>query len=312
MTKLYLVTGFLGAGKTTFLHEVLKLFSGRRCALIVNEFGRRGVDGALLADLGTDLTEINNGSIFCACKLEQFEAALLALQGRDPAPEFVFVEASGLSDPTAVGAILNRREVFPAMEYAGAICLVDALRFPKLCETARVCRMQLAVSDLVLVNKADLVSREQLDALEAALRAQRPDRPVHETAFGRVERAWLEEMHTACADPLQGEIHTRDLTLRKLTLRVSGLGRRDLTDFLRMVADETYRIKGFVTLPEGPFLVDCVGPLVELRPYDGPGAEWGALTVLYGNGLKAKRAIENAKAWFPKADVREEKEPPEA
>ena len=69
MTKLYLITGFLGSGKTTFLHKLVRLFPDRRLAIVVNEFGKVGVDGVLLSDLEAELIEINNGSIFCSCRL---------------------------------------------------------------------------------------------------------------------------------------------------------------------------------------------------------------------------------------------------
>ena len=74
--ELYLITGFLGAGKTTFLKNFARQFAGRRLRLIINEFGRVGVDGTLLRELDAALDEISNGSIFCACRLDQFEAAL--------------------------------------------------------------------------------------------------------------------------------------------------------------------------------------------------------------------------------------------
>ena len=74
--ELYLITGFLGAGKTTFLKNFARQFAGRRLRLIINEFGRAGVDGTLLRELDAALDEISNGSIFCACRLDQFEAAL--------------------------------------------------------------------------------------------------------------------------------------------------------------------------------------------------------------------------------------------
>lgn len=301
MIRLYLITGFLGAGKTTFMHQFVKLFPDKRMAIIVNEFGKQGVDGALLSDLGIRMSEINNGSIFCACKIEQFEGALLQLQEQEL--DYIFVEASGLSDPTAVGTILGRRDMFPGIEYAGAICLVDGVRFEKVYKTARVCRMQLAISDMVLINKADLASREQLDEIAAIARAQKPGRPVHETSFGHIEQEWLDEMLSRPSDSeANGEIHTVDITLRKLLMRFSGFNRSELDSFLRMFAEETYRIKGFVALPEGGFTVDCVGPLVELHPYDGE-IEENALVILFGNGLHAKKAIKEAISWFPNAEI---------
>lgn len=160
LSRLYLVTGFLGAGKTTFLKNLVRCFPGQRLALIINEFGREGVDGALLSDLGVTLAEIDNGSIFCACRLEQFEDTLR--DTLDQEPDVILVEASGLSDPTSVGRILGQREKFAGLTYAGAICLVDAARFHKVYATARVCKLQLAVADLILINKTDLATTEQV------------------------------------------------------------------------------------------------------------------------------------------------------
>lgn len=299
MTKLYLITGFLGAGKTTFLQQFVRLFPDRKLALIINEFGRIGVDGALLRELRIAMTQIENGSIFCACKLEQFEEALQTILQQKP--DLIFVEASGLSDPTAVRTILGR-PVYAGLEYAGAICLVDALRFHKVYETARVCRMQLAISDLVLINKADLAAQEQIDAIRTIVLAQKPDRPVHVTEYGAFRREWLAEMETPAEAGAQ-PIHTKDIALQKLSLSVGGFDKKSLLSFLKMFAEDTYRIKGFVRLPEGVFLVSCVGPLVELQPFSAEAPELDRLTVLYGHGLPAKKSIREAMGWFPDREV---------
>lgn len=302
MTKLYLITGFLGAGKTTFMHSFVRLFPNCHSAIVVNEFGKQGVDGALLKDLGIQMEEINNGSIFCACKIEQFEDALLRLQRERL--DYIFVEASGLSDPTVVGTILGQREKFPDIEYVGAICLVDGARFMKVYQTARVCRMQLAISDMIIINKCDLASKDQVDEISAIVRGQKPNRPVYTTTYGRIEPEWLLSMEEKPADDAaKGEIHTVDITLRKMLMHISGFSKKDLAAFLRMFAEETYRIKGFVKLSEGSFVVDCVGPLVELHPLDGICEEENTLVILFGNGLPAKRAIKEAMARFPDGKV---------
>ena len=301
MTKLYLITGFLGAGKTTFLHKFAGLFPGQTIALVINEFGAAGVDGALLQDLKIQLTEISNGSIFCACKLEQFEDAIRRIMEMSR-PELIFVEASGLSDPTAVRDIF-RPGAFPDLEYAGAICLVDAVRFHKVYQTARVCRMQLAISDLVLINKTDLAGREQIDGIAAIALAQKPARPVHETVFGEFDPLWLGEMEHPQADsgPIEG--HIKDINLQKLILTVSGFDRKSLESFLRMFAEDTYRIKGFVELDGEICAADCTGPLVEIRPFAGEPSEPGKLVVLFGHGLPAKKSIREAVSWFPDCEA---------
>jgi G3E family GTPase len=109
MTRLYLITGFLGAGKTTFLKK-FALLAGGRLSIIVNEFGRENIDERLLAKLNARLAGVAGGSIFCTCRLDQFENALLeALEG---APDAILVETSGLSDPTAI------RDVPPLVQRA--------------------------------------------------------------------------------------------------------------------------------------------------------------------------------------------------
>lgn len=295
MTKLFLITGFLGAGKTTFLRKFVRLFPDQKIALIINEFGKSGVDGTLLQDLQISMTEIDNGSIFCACKLEQFEDALISIL--EEKPELIFVEASGLSDPTAVKGILSR-EVYRELEYAGAICLVDAVRFHKVYQTARVCRMQLAVSDMVLINKIDLATREAIDNIAAIVKAQKPNRPVHEVTFGHFQREWLTELENSDKNNVFS-VHAADITLQKLALTISGFDQKNLTTFLKMFAEDTYRIKGFVQLPEGTFVVNCVGPIVELQPFAGQMPDVNTLVILYGNGLPAKKSIKEAKSWFP-------------
>ena len=92
MSKLVLLTGFLGAGKTTFLNHVLQEFSQEKIGLIVNEFSGTGVDGALIRhDIpGASMIELNNGSIFCACIKDSFVDSLIDLAGRNL--DYVFVE----------------------------------------------------------------------------------------------------------------------------------------------------------------------------------------------------------------------------
>ena len=90
MSSLYLITGFLGAGKTTFLKQFMKQFSSERMHIIVNEFGKEGIDGELLSELGIALDEINNGSIFCSCRLDKFKNVLQHTKSLDEVSEFQF------------------------------------------------------------------------------------------------------------------------------------------------------------------------------------------------------------------------------
>lgn len=110
MSRLYVITGFLGAGKTTFLKQFARLFPDQRLAVLVNEFGKEDIDGVLLREVHARLAEIHNGSIFCACRLEQFVDTLAQLA--EDEPDVILVETSGLSDPTNVRRLLSDRERF--------------------------------------------------------------------------------------------------------------------------------------------------------------------------------------------------------
>lgn len=296
MSRLYLVTGFLGAGKTTFLKRLVHCFPGQRTALIVNEYGREGVDGALLSGLGASLTEIDNGSIFCACRLEQFEEVLRSTLTEKP--DVILVEASGLSDPTGADRILGQREKFPGLTYAGAICLVDAARFHSVYASSGVCRRQLAAADLILINKIDLVSPEQVALVRAEVEAQRSGCPVHETSFGMLDPAWLSVLDAPPPAAAPSMSHHR------LTLTVGqDCSPASLERFLSVFARDTRRIRGFVLLSGEMYLADCVGPQVRLEPWQGEALNPGRLTVLFDGVLPAPKSLLAAMTWYPECHV---------
>lgn len=301
MSKLYLITGFLGAGKTTFLKTFIRLFAGQKIQLIVNEFGKEGVDGALLSDLGAYLQEISGGSVFCSCRLDQFEKVLRESAEIDA--DVILVEASGLSDPTGVRRLFSQTDRFAHIEYMGGVCLIDAVRFPKLYATARTCVKQLASSDVAVVNKIDRASEEQLAQTLSLVRGQRPDMPIIETSFGQVDAALLDTLAQAQTLPDGDMPLTADLTLKQLNIHLSPeISAYDLQKFIEMFLEDTFRVKGFVQTTQGMCLVDCVGNVASVKQYAiaVPEEKCGWLTVLSGAGMPVRRAVKEACKWYEK------------
>lgn len=301
MSKLYLITGFLGAGKTTFLKTFIRLFAGQKIQLIVNEFGKEGVDGALLSDLGAYLQEISGGSVFCSCRLDQFEKVLRESAEIDA--DVILVEASGLSDPTGVRRLFSQTDRFAHIEYMGGVCLIDAVRFPKLYATARTCVKQLASSDVAVVNKVDRASEEQLAQTLALVRGQRPDMPIIETSFGQVDGTLLDLLSQAQTLPDGDMPLTADLTLKQLNVYLSpDISAYDLQKFIEMFLEDTFRVKGFVQTTQGMCLVDCVGNVASVTPYEiaVPEEKCGWLTVLSGAGMPVRKAVKEACQWYEK------------
>ncbi len=301
MSRLYLITGFLGAGKTTFLKQFVQMFKEQRMHIIVNEFGREGIDGELMREMGIALDEINNGSIFCSCRLDKFWEVLT--HTLEQSPDVILVEASGLSDPTNVKKILNQKEKYPIfsqIEYMGCICLVDGRQFLKVYETASVVKKQLNVSNLVLLNKMDLVSREEADRVKQVLKEHRPDLPVFETDHGRFQKEWFEVLSAKIPEDEGTLFQTADITLRKYLLHIKeGTDLDRLSRFLNMLLQDTFRIKGFVRTGGKEYQVSAVGNLLEISEYRRTPEKTNLLVVLSGSGMPVKKALKTAVEWYP-------------
>ena len=303
MSRLYLITGFLGSGKSTFLKNFIRLFPGEKLQLIINEFGREGIDGLLLEELGIGMEEITGGSVFCSCRFDQFEQALTTFV--EPDTDVVLVEASGLSDPTGVRRLFADQDRFPDIEYAGAVCLVDAVRFPKVYAKFRACLRQISASDIAMINKTDLASPEQLENTRELIRGHRPDMPIIETSFGQVDSS-LPDLLRGLQKTAGGAEWDRpliaDITTIRLTVRVSPqITIYQLRKFIEMFSETTFRVKGFVRTKEGLMLVSCTGNVVSVTPWEHPVPAHleGLLIVLSGSGMPVRKRVREAAAWYP-------------
>lgn len=299
MSKLYLITGFLGAGKTTFLKQFIKQFQKDRLHIIINEFGKEGIDGELMRELGIALDEINNGSIFCSCRLDKFEEVLQKVLPEKP--DVIIVEASGLSDPTNVKKILSQQEKFQGLEYMGCICLLDAVRFLKVYETAVVVKKQIHVSDMLLLNKVDLAEKEAIEQTKQILHTHRPDLPLYETSYGVIKKEWIENLQKPSDKTEESLFQSADVTLRKYLLKIQpDVQMETLCHFLKMILEDTFRIKGFVYLEGVWYLVNAVGNMLYVEPCSEKKEEQkNSLVVLSGYGLPTKKAIKRAMQWYP-------------
>ncbi len=292
--KLYVLTGFLGAGKTTVLLHILKELEGKRVGVIQNEFGKLSIDGEILRRDGITMTEISRGSIFCSCLKLNFVQALAEMGQQDL--EYVFVESSGLADPSNIEEILEAVKVLAGDVYQlkGVLCLIDGAQFlQQLSDVATVDR-QLAHCHLAIVNKADLIDEEQLSQVLAALRKVNPRCALQVCKNGAVDLSFLEEdlmalQWAACEDSL----NSPDNKPKTLSLTAPGVvPKAKLEAFLHAVLPECYRIKGFFLLEDGWNQVDVVGPQIDYKP--APEKEESHLVFLSKVGPKVIRTIDNA------------------
>lgn len=295
MIKLYLITGFLGAGKTTLLKNLIDLLKCKRISVIVNEFGKAGVDGALLKEIGVHLDEINNGSIFCSCRLDKFENVLM--HHIELNPEIILVEASGLSDPTAIKKILSNNDRFSGIEYGGCICLVDAMNFIRVIDTAKVCKRQLNISDAVIINKIDIATTEQVEQAVSLVQLQNPHCTIYKTSFAKVNDNIFDELISN--ENTEIGYHTKDVSLQKYLIKVKdSFSKYQLIKFIEMFVDTTYRVKGFVNIEGKTMLVDCVANTVKITPFTGEIESVNSIVVLSGAKMDTKKQINIAINWY--------------
>ena len=192
-----ILTGFLGAGKTTLLNHILTNQAGLKTAVLVNEFGEIGIDNELVVATGEDMVELSNGCICCSINGELLEAVYRILE-RPEKVDYLVVETTGLADPLPVAMTFLGSDLRDLTRLDSIITLVDAENFSDTVEEGEVARAQVVYSDMILLNKCDLVSEEQLTALEAQLREIKPEARVLRSVKGEVPLPLLLRATAGC------------------------------------------------------------------------------------------------------------------
>ncbi len=180
-----LVTGFLGAGKTTVVNHLLAHAEGRRIAAVVNDFGAINIDAELIAGASDGVVSLGNGCICCSLEGDLLRT-LAALLRRDPRPEFIVVETSGISDPTDIVRNLMDPMIWQEAPLETVLCVLDATTPPKMLNDDALLRSQLRAADVVALSKVDLVDAARCAQLREAVRALRPAAVVVDVLQGQV------------------------------------------------------------------------------------------------------------------------------
>ena len=186
-----ILTGFLGAGKTTLLTRILNRPEGIRFGVLVNDFGAINIDAELIVETGADQVSLANGCVCCSIREDLIGAALRLVQ-REPPPDRLIVETSGVSRPLAVVDALQGAEFADRLVVDGVFCLVDADQFQDLDFADTELALDQALgSDLVILNKCDLPDDKTIDAVETTLRGPMPALRILHTSFALVPRDLL-------------------------------------------------------------------------------------------------------------------------
>lgn len=188
-----LVTGFLGVGKTTAIRHLLaNRPRGQRWAVLVNEFGEIGVDGALLDDLGVAVTEVAGGCVCCVSS-QAFTVGLNRLI-REQRPDRILIEPTGLGHPAQILATLGGQFYQNVLDVRATITLLDARHLTSTRHrTHPTWQDQIHLADVLVASKADLYTDAERDAFAQFAAAQKPPKAkVALVANGRLDATWLD------------------------------------------------------------------------------------------------------------------------
>jgi cobalamin biosynthesis protein CobW len=309
------ITGFLGAGKTTMIRNLLENAGGRKIALIINEFGDLGVDGEVLKSCGIetcsedDIVELNNGCICCTVA-DDFIPTMEKLLERDNRPDHIVIETSGLALPQPLVAAFNWPGIKAQVTVDGVITVVDAAAVAEGCfaddhdkldaqraadgaldhesPLEELFEDQIRAADMVILNKADLVDANRLEAVRASVLGQtdRPLKIIHAT-HGKLPADVLLGLNAATEDEIAlrkshhemeheaGEEHDHDHDEFESFVVEAG----SVSDPAAFVEDlkavigahDVLRLKGFCAVPgkQMRLVVQAVGQRIDSY-YDRP------------------------------------------
>ena len=180
------LTGYLGAGKTTLLNRILTEQHGRKYAVIINEFGELGVDNDLVVDTDEEVFEMNNGCICCTVRGDLIRIVGGLMKRRDRF-DGIIIETTGLANPAPVAQTFFVDDTVRAKTRLDAIVtVVDAKNVLARLADSHEAADQIAFADVIVLNKTDLVTAEELVAVEARLRAINRFATIHHATKGNV------------------------------------------------------------------------------------------------------------------------------
>ncbi len=267
----HIITGFLGAGKTTFLNHFIKERLPDRIFVIENECGATNVDGALVMDGVEEIVELTAGCLCCSLADGLLDILQEAYKQRESYDRMV-IETTGIADPSSIIQVFLENELVErAFALQQVICLVDSSNVEDWLNEAEEALRQISVADVLLINKVDTVSDEKHNEVLKLLSGINPQAQIFSGVNGNFPVSEIMEVGTAkpqsvetlASKPFQDHSHDHKgasnndhkITTFTLTfphaLDLNSL-QLDLNRIVHLYRDQVYRVKGFIAIPNYP------------------------------------------------------------
>ena len=280
-TPVTVLTGFLGAGKTTLVNRILSEAHGLRIGVIVNDFGAICIDSELIIGVEPGAVSLANGCVCCEIRGD-LVAAVDSVLGQDRDLDALVLEASGVAEPSGLAWTFTSEVFRWPVRLDGIVAVVDAEQLPAQAEdptTRDLVFGQIGYSDIVLLNKIDLADRARVDAVRTFVHDRLPAVRIIETSHAQVPFHVLlgtgPAGTAATADQGTGDGHRHGAdAFQHWTYTRDGAADIDaLLASIRLLPRSVYRIKGFVHSARDPdhrYLLQAVGQRGEAHRFD----EW--------------------------------------
>lgn len=297
-----IVSGYLGAGKTTLINRLLRGDHGLRIAVLVNDFGEINIDADLISGHDGQTISLTNGCVCCSIA-DDLGQALGTVAALEPRAEHIIVEASGVADPDRIANFARGQ---PGICLDGTIVLVDAETIEERANDRFIGSTifrQVSAADLIVITKTDLVARAELEHVEAWLQKKFPTAPRFRANHCAV--AWdvlIGTIHRNCSGAdtsglgsTKSEHHADQFATATWQGDLT-LSRDQTINALRSLSSDLLRCKGWVRFDDNPAeleLVQMVGARIEItRIGSWDQQRRSALSFIYRQGSLSQRRLD--------------------
>jgi len=245
-----IITGALGSGKTTFVNHVLTSDHGLKIGVIVNEFGEIGIDGKLIVSSEENLVELANGCVCCEVRDDLVEATKQLLETNKI--DYLLVETSGLAEVVPVAATFTLGELIDITDLDSIICLVDSENYFEARKQFLSTIEQIQCSDIILLNKTDLVSKEQIADVKEDIEKHLPSAQIIKTTKSKAPLKLLLGVGKFDLERQAGwqEKHTHEKDVQAISITTGAVDSDKVQEFLDDLPKNIFRAKGILCLPE--------------------------------------------------------------
>lgn len=249
---LTVITGPLGSGKTTLLRHILDTFP-KKIAILMNEFGEIAIDAKIIQGKNVEMADLGGGCVCCSL-LGEFEAAVNEIIDTVN-PDNIVVETTGVAEPDAL--VFDIQESLLRVRLDGVIGVVDADAMVKYPSVGHTTRMQIEAADAIILNKIDLVSQDELKAIEEKLHSLNEGASILRTERGQVDTDLLFGIARERVQEPPHHVHQPEFDSFSYTSKATFNPQR-FEEFADSLGTDVYRAKGFIRFPDGIYLFNFV------------------------------------------------------